>query len=68
MDLKELNIEGLSDELKQEARACTSTAELLALAKREGIKLTEDQMDAVSGGGTWSTCYQDYDVDCNFYH
>ena len=35
---------------KKKARACTSAAELLALAKEEGIELTEDQLKGIAGG------------------
>ena len=37
--------------------------ELLALAKREGYKLTAEQLEAVSGGGGWSTCTHAYSDD-----
>jgi hypothetical protein len=43
------NIE-VSPELKEMAKACTSLEELLALVKKEGYKLSDDEMEALSGG------------------
>ena len=45
--------DGLSDDLKKKATACKSAEELMALAKTEGIELTDDQLDAISGGFDW---------------
>ena len=42
----------LTDEQKAKARMCHSNEELLELAKAEGIELTDEQLDSVSGG-TW---------------
>ena len=50
MDLENLNI---SDELREKAKACKTPEELLALAKKEGYKLSDEEMQAVSGG--WGT-------------
>ena len=44
----------LSPELREKARACKTPDEMLALAKAEGYKLSEEELAAVSGGGTWS--------------
>ena len=44
----------ISPELREKARACKTSEELLALAKAEGYKLSEEELAAVSGGGTWS--------------
>ncbi len=46
----------LSPELREKAKACATPEELLALAKREGYKLSEEELAAVSGGGSWTTC------------
>ena len=51
MDLENLDI---SPELREKAKACKTPEELLALAKKEGYKLSDEEMQAVSGGG-W-TC------------
>ncbi|MBQ9004349.1 MAG: Nif11 family protein [Eggerthellaceae bacterium] len=50
MDLENLNI---GPELLEKAKACKSPEEVLALAKREGYKLSDEEMEAVAGGG-WS--------------
>ena len=47
---KEL-LKGLSEEQIAKVKACNSHDELLALAKKEGIELTEEQLAVVSGGG-----------------
>ena len=51
MDLENLDI---SPELREKAKACKTPEELLALAKREGYKLSDAEMEAVAGGGNWS--------------
>ena len=57
-----MNIENLdiSPELREKAKACTSPEELLALAKAEGYKLSEAELEAVAGGG-WSCGSDDYE-------
>ena len=44
----------LSPELREKAKACKTPDEMLALAKAEGYKLSEEELAAVSGGGRWS--------------
>ena len=51
MDYKNIEI---SPELREKARECKTPEEMLALAKREGYKLSEAEMEAVSGG--WDSC------------
>jgi DNA-directed RNA polymerase subunit M/transcription elongation factor TFIIS len=46
---KEL-LKGLTDEQIEKASHCKSPEELLSLAKEEGIELTDEQLEAVSGG------------------
>jgi len=46
---KEL-LKSLTQEQIEKAKACKSNEELLALAKAEGIELSEEQLAAVSGG------------------
>ena len=48
MDKKVL--EGLTEEQIAKVKACKSQEEILKLAKEEGIELTEEQLEAVSGG------------------
>ena len=47
-----MNIDNLdlSPELREKAKACKTPAELLALAKAEGYKLSDAEMEAVSCG------------------
>ena len=51
MDLDNLNI---SDELREKAKACKTPEDMLVLAKAEGYKLSEAELEAVSGGFKWS--------------
>ena len=51
---KEL-LKGLSEEQIAKAKACKSQDELLKLAKEEGVELTSEQIEAVSGGGCFSS-------------
>lgn len=47
----------ISPELREKAKACTSVEELVALAKTEGYKLSDEQIAAISGGGgVWASC------------
>ena len=47
-------LKGLSEEQIAKVKACKNPDELLALAKAEGIVLTDEQLEAVSGGGACS--------------
>ena len=51
---KEL-LKGLTEEQIAKAKACKSQDELLKLAKEEGVELTSEQIEAVSGGGCFSS-------------
>ena len=46
---KEL-LKGLTEEQIAKVKACKSQEEMLAVAKEEGIELTDEQLAAVSGG------------------
>ncbi|MCR5079431.1 MAG: Nif11-like leader peptide family natural product precursor [Bacilli bacterium] len=46
---KEL-LDGLTAEQIEKVKACKSSEEILALAKKEGIELTEEQLESISGG------------------
>lgn len=62
----------LSPELMEKVRACTTTEELVALAHSEGIDLSDEQLEALSGGiwddcgghGSNFNCYGDCYTDC----
>jgi bacteriocin-like protein len=40
----------LSPEIMEKARACKDAQELAHLAESEGIELSDDQLEAISGG------------------
>lgn len=48
-------ISGLTEEQIAKAKACKNQEELLKLAKEEGIELTSEQLEAISGGGACSS-------------
>ena len=58
--MKEELLKGLSEEQIAKFKACKGTEEILALAKKEGYELNEEQLEAVNGGGscpsTQTTC------------
>ena len=49
-----MNLDNLSPELREKAKSCTSAEELLALAKSEGIELSDEDLQGIAGG--WSDC------------
>ena len=48
--MKEELLKGLTEEQIEKIKACKSQEELLALAKKEGIELNNEQLEAVCGG------------------
>ena len=53
--MKQDLLKGLSQEQIAKVKACKNHEELLALAKAEGIELSDEQLEAVSGGICTST-------------
>ena len=51
---KEL-LKGLSEEQIAKVKACENKGDLLQLAKDEGVELTDEQLQAVSGGACSSS-------------
>lgn len=51
---KEL-LKGLTKEQIEKVKACKNHDELLNLAKKEGIELSKEQLEAVNGGGCFSS-------------
>ena len=49
-----MNIDNITPGFAEKARACETSDELLELAKQEGIELTDEQIESISGGGIWS--------------
>ena len=48
--MKEELLKGLSEEQIAKVKACKNSEELLALAKEEGVELTDEQLAAINGG------------------
>ena len=46
----------LPPELKEKAKNCEDPKELIELASAEGIELSDEQLEAVSGGVVWDSC------------
>ena len=53
MDKYQEMYDKLSDEMKAKVANCKTGEELVALAEKEGIELTDEQLDAISGGYHW---------------
>ena len=51
MDISSFTLEQI-----EKAKACKSAEDLIALAKAEGVELSDEQLQAVAGGGIWNTC------------
>ena len=60
MDKYKEMYENLSDDLKAKVATCKTSEELMELAEKEGIELTNKQMDAISAGAIkskdWLQC------------
>lgn len=54
MDLKDFTAEQI-----EKAKACSTTEELLALAKEEGVTLSDEMLDQISGGKNWFESFMD---------
>ena len=54
-----MNLNDLTPEFKEKALECKSTSELLELAESEGLELSDEQLEAVSGGVEWSCAMRD---------
>jgi len=51
-----MNFDEISPELLEKAKACKTPEEMLALAGAEGIELSEEELETVSGGKFSWTC------------
>ena len=56
-----MNYHDLTPEQMEKARACKTPEDILALAKEEGYELSEDELEAVSGGLDWEDIMKCYD-------
>ena len=50
-----MEFKDLTPEQQAKAKACKTPEELIALAQAEGIELSEEDLNAISGGFGWST-------------
>ena len=48
--MREELLKGLTEEQLEKIRACKSTEEMLEIAKEEGVELSEEQLEAITGG------------------
>lgn len=48
--MREELLKGLTPEQVEKVQACHNTDEILKVAKNEGVELTEEQLEAVTGG------------------
>ena len=49
-----MRIENMTPEQIEQAKKCETPEERLAFVKENGIELTDEQLDAMSGGELWS--------------
>lgn len=47
-----MDYSNLTNEQMEQARACKTTEDLMNLIQTEGMELTDEQLEAVAGGGT----------------
>ena len=54
-------------ELQEKLKAAKTPKDLIALAKEEGVELSDKQLEGLSGGDGWATCdNNDYQDDWAF--
>ena len=58
-----MNFNELTPEQKEKAKACKTPEEMLALAREEGYEISDEELEAVSGGWCPSDCNAD---ECQF--
>ena len=57
-----MKFEDLTKEQQERAKACKTPEEVFALAKEVGYELTEEEVNAISGGGKWRCAIKTIDV------
>ena len=45
-----MNVNDMSLELREKARACRTPEELFELAKEEGMEIPDEELDGIAGG------------------
>ena len=61
MDKSEFN--NLSEETRAKLVAAKTPEEILEIAKSEGIKLSEEELEMVSGGNAWT---EEFTLSCDY--
>ena len=57
-----MDFEQLTSEQQKKAKACKTPEELLALANTEGYELSDEELEAITGGEAWyRKCSKDDD-------
>ena len=56
MDVSNMTIDDLNDETRAKLLACKTPEDILALAKAEGVELSDAQLEDISGGIDWISC------------
>ena len=56
MSIDKKSFENVSGETRAKAQNCQSEEELAALAKETGVELSDDQLEALTGGVNWPDC------------
>ena len=51
-----MNFEELTPAQREKAIACKTPEDILALAREEGYQLSDDELEAISGGKIWGRC------------
>ena len=59
-----MDFEIMAPELKAKAMACETGEELIALAKSEGVELTDEMLEGMSGGLDWICSHNSNDGSC----
>ena len=63
-----MNVNDLSPEQMERAKACKTAEELVALAQSEGLELSDEQLEAISGGeDEWYSLCDDNEGNCPKY-
>ena len=57
--------DSMTDEQKAKANACKTMADLISLAGKEGIELTDEVLDAVAGGVPLLDCQEHVAGKCD---
>jgi hypothetical protein len=57
-----------SPEAQEELKACTSSEDVLELAKKVGMPLSDQDLEAIAGGAAWCTALCQEVNGCSYYN